>query len=419
MPDRARRLSLSGWSVLGLALAVAGALLGAPGLILLGGLTLLSRWLTTLWSRYGLVGVSYERRLGTDRAVWGDEVALDIDVWNRKALPLPWLLADDNVSDNLRVVGRTLAVSDRPGQGSLQNSWSLLWYERVVRHLRIDARRRGAFTFGPLRLTVSDLFERGTNSEERELPAQLIVRPRSVPVRSAEPARAPLGSVRARASLFHDPARFAGVRPYVPGDPIRRVHWRASARIGKPVSKRFEPVHERQVLIALDLQTVDGPHWLMLYDDELVESLCVAAASLARRLLASGSACGLLVGAQLVGGRGWTFLPPETSSRQLGRIDDALARAQPLIAVPFERLLEIVPRRLAPGGTLLTVAARDPAPYLGILRRLRRSGYRCEHIALGPQADAAHEAVRAAGLLSRIGELAPDWRTADALVVAG
>ena len=201
---------MNGWTLVGLAMLIAGALLGAPGLLLIGGLTLLSRWLTTLWSRYGLDSIGYERRIATSRAVWGDQVPLDVEVWNRKILPVPLLTADDHVTDTLRVAGRALVASERPGQGVLQNSWSLLWYERVVRHLIIDARRRGAFTFGPIRLTVSDLFERGTNSEERELPAELLVRPRMVPVRAPPAAQAPLGTARSRSSLFTDPSRFAG-----------------------------------------------------------------------------------------------------------------------------------------------------------------------------------------------------------------
>jgi uncharacterized protein (DUF58 family) len=409
---------VSAWSILGLALAIIGALLAAPGLILLGGLTLLSRWLTTLWSRYGLRAVSYQRRLGSDRAVWGDEIALDVDVWNGKLLPLPLLLADDFATEGLAVQGRRLAASDLPGRGSLQNSWSLLWFERVIRHLRIEARRRGAFSFGPVRLTVSDLFERGTNSEERDLPATLIVRPRSVPVRSREPARAPLGSTRSRISLFHDPALFAGVRPYAAGDPLRQLHWRASARLDRHVSKRFEPVHERQVLLVLDLQTVEGPHWLMLYDDEMVEGLCVAAASLARRLLRDGAACGMLAGAQLSGGGQWTYLAPETSRGQLGRIDDALARMRPIITAPFETLLDAVPRRLRPGGTVVTLGVRDPSAWAGRLRRLQQMGYRTEHVALGASADEHASLLRKLGLRSRMGELNPDWRRADALVLA-
>jgi uncharacterized protein (DUF58 family) len=270
-----------------------------------------------------------------------------------------------------------------------------------------------------VRLTVSDLFERGTRSEERELPAHLLVRPRTVPVRVAEPARAPLGSHRSRPSLFVDPSQFAGVRPYQPGDPWRRIHWRATARVGEPVSRRYEPVRERQLLIAVDLQTVPGPHWLMLFDDDLVEGLCVAAASIARRTLGAGAGCGLLVGTQLSGGRRWAYLPPSSAPGQLGRIEDVLARVQPIVSLPFERLLAVVPRRLAVGGTLAVLGARDPQPYLDPLRRLARSGYAVRYRGLGPEAAAFAGTMRAAGLEAGTMELAPDWRSADALVLAG
>lgn len=409
---------MSGWTLLGLALILVGGAIGAPGLLLVGGLTVLSRWLTTLWSRYGLAAIAFERRLGTDRAVWGDEIPLDVEVWNQKLLPVPLLVADDHVTDTLRVVGRPLGNSDRPGRGTLQNAWSLLWFERVVRHLRIDARRRGVFSFGPVRLTVSDLFERGTNSEEREVPAQLLVRPRSVPVRDLEAARAPLGSTRTRASLFTDPARFAGVRPHQPGDSMRRIHWRATARTGTVVSRRYEPVNERQVLIAVDLQTVPGPHWLMLFDDDQVEALCVAAASLSRRLLGEGAACGILLGTQLAGGGRWAYLPPSTSPGQLGRIDDVLARVQPIVSLPFERLLAAVPRRLQPGGTLLVLGARDPEPYLESMRRLARTGYAVTHVAFGDQREAHRQRSLDVGVRARVADLAPSWRDADALVLS-
>jgi uncharacterized protein (DUF58 family) len=408
---------MSGWTLLGVLLMLVGAALGAAGLMLIGGLTLFSRWLTTLWSRYGLARVAFDRRLGSDRAVWGDTVPLDVEVWNQKLLPLPLVAVDDHVTDTLRVVDRPLGPSDRPGQGVLTNAWSLLWYERVVRHLTIDARRRGVFTFGPVRITVSDLFERGTRTEERELPGSLLVRPRTVPVRSLEPARAPLGSARTRASLFTDPARYAGVRAYQPGDPPRRIHWRASARIGAPVSRRYEPVHERQVLIALDLQTVPGPHWLMLFDDDQVEALCVAAASLARRLLHDGAACGLLVGTQLAGGGRWAFVPPAGTRTQLGRIEDTLARVQPIVSVPFERLLAIVPRRLATGGTVLVLSAREPAGFIEPMRRLARSGFAVRHVALGPDRTAHAATAARAGVDARVGRLDPNWSEADALVL--
>lgn len=410
---------MSGWTLLGVAMLLVGAALSAPGLLLIGGLTLLSRWLTTLWSRYGLSSISFERRLGSRRAVWGDEVELDVEVWNQKLLPVPLLVVDDFVTDSLHVVGRRLGPSERPGRGVLANAWSLLWFERVVRHLRIDARRRGVFAFGPIRLTVSDLFERGTNSEERELPDELLVRPRTVPVHASEPARAPLGTTRTRASLFADPAQFAGVRAYQPGDPARQIHWRATARVGRPVSRRYEPVNERQVLLAVDLQTVPGPHWLMLFDDEQVEALCVAAASLARRSLRDGAACGLVLGTQLAGGRRWAYLPPSAATGQLGRIEDVLARVQPIVSLPFEQLLAVVPRRLPPGGTVAVLSARDPTPFVDPLRRLSRSGYAVRVVALGDEREAHGRLASAAGIDGGVAELAPSWREADALVLHG
>jgi len=173
------------------------------------------------------------------------------------------------------------------------------------------------------------------------------------------------------------------------------------------------------VLLAVDLQTVPGPHWLMLFDDEQVEALCVAAASLARRFLRDGSACGLLVGTQLAGGGRWAYVPPSAAPGQLGRVEDVLARVQPIISLPFESLLGVVPRRLPPGATLAVLGARDPSPYLARLRALSRSGYAVRHLAIGP-GGAGHAAAAAlAGVDSRSATLDPSWREADALVVAG
>jgi uncharacterized protein (DUF58 family) len=44
-----------------------------------------------------------------------------------------------------------------------------------------------------------------------------------------------------------------GVRPYVPGDPPRRVHWRAAARVGDLVVKEVEDVDAPRILLAVDL----------------------------------------------------------------------------------------------------------------------------------------------------------------------
>ena len=230
------------------ALLVGGVLSAAPGIILLAVLTVMTAWLSTLWSRYGLAHVSYRRHLANDRAVWGDRVDLDVTIENRKTLPLAWLRAEDFVTDGLEIVGHALSSSGRYGFSVLQNVWSLGSFERVVRRHQIDATHRGRLQFDAVRLTVADLFGRDAASRELDLLDTLLVRPRTVPVRTARGAVVPLGARRALRGLVEDPSLFAGVRPFQAGDPRRRIHQRAFARTGRPLSKRFDPSTARQIV---------------------------------------------------------------------------------------------------------------------------------------------------------------------------
>jgi uncharacterized protein (DUF58 family) len=261
------------WIALAALLVAIGALAGAPGLLLIAGITLAYGSLTRIWTRYGMHEVEYRRSLGSDRALVGDIVPLDITVWNRKPLPLPWLAADDPITDGLSVRERPqLDRAEDFTRRSLRNVWSLAWFERVIRHFHLEAQRRGVYEIGPARLRVRDILGRAAVSQAQQQIDRLVVGPRTVAVQGRNDELAPFGDRRAKRSLFSDPALFGGVRPFQPGDPLKRVHWRASARIGQPVSRRYEPARGREVVIVLDVQTIeDQPHWEMSWDDEAFE----------------------------------------------------------------------------------------------------------------------------------------------------
>lgn len=396
-----------------------GVVSTAPGLVLIGALGLMTSWLSTLWSRHGLDEVHYERRLANDRAVWGDRVEMTVTIENRKLLPLAWLRADDFATLETTLSDNSLIASERPGYAILRNVWTLAPFEEVRRRFHLDAVHRGLNRFESVQLSVADLFGRESASREERLPATFLVRPRMVPIRAAGRALVSSGSRRARHGLVEDPALFAGVRPFQLGDPRRRIHERATARIGRPVSKRFEPSTARQVVIALDIQTHDGPYWLMAYDEDLVEALAVAGASLARRFLADGAAVGLAV-------NGWTYSPAKTGfvparggSVQLGRVADLLGRTSSVASRPFERMIAGLPGRIPTGTLVFTVSSRDPGPVLLTLRRLRASGFDVRHVAMGERAREHAERARQAGIAALTGHLDPDWGTSDALTLTG
>jgi uncharacterized protein (DUF58 family) len=412
---------MTDWIALALVMVGVAAVLQAPGLILVAMVTLAYGTLTRLWTRFGIQRIEYERRLSTGRAVAGDDVALDVTIWNRKPLPLPWVAADDLVSEGLSVRERPELerAEERPTLEVLHNAWALTWYERVVRHFHLDAVRRGVYWFGPVHLRVRDILGRDAVNEEQEQPGTLIVGPRTVPIQRGRAETAPIGDRRARQSLHRDPALYGGVRPFQPGDSRRHVHWRATARLGTTVSRRFEPARGREVVIAIDVQTIEGPDWAMNWDDEAFESMCVVAASLARRLLAGGASVGLAAASFTGSPQRQAWLAPQSAPGQVARVETLLARIGPVTSGPFGALLTWLTHRLAPGTTVVVITARDPRVHLPPLRRMRRSGYSVELITIGQDRAAHAQVARSAGLPSQSAEVRPNAEIAETIVLGG
>src|SRR6185369_11179110 len=193
--------------------------LAIPVAIVLAIVVLLIEVVRAAWARVGLQRVVYARHLDRDRITWGEEITTRIEIWNRKGMPLTWLRVEDGASAGVQVRERRLRIGRR-GTPILRNAWTLAPFERVTREFHVTADRRGVYDLGPVDLAVGDLFGREAATEVRPTTDRFLVRPRTL-------ASPPLhrrdtwgGQDRARAGLTEDPARFAGVREYAPGDPL-------------------------------------------------------------------------------------------------------------------------------------------------------------------------------------------------------
>jgi uncharacterized protein (DUF58 family) len=409
-----------GFAVLGvIVLILAGAFAGAGGLILTGVLAGLVLVVQSLWSRFGLRALTYERHVSAPRVRWGHTLDLDLVVRNAKALPLPWLQIDDVVTAGADIGGRQLPPSPHRGFAVLRSLWSVGWFERVTRRVSIVGSRRGTYRFTTAELRVADLFGRGSRTDERSIETVYRVIPRIIGVRSAMEQSPSAGASRAIAGLVEEPSLFAGVRPYEPGDHPRRIHWKATARLGRPVSRRFDAARERAVLLALDIQTLPGPSWMLNWDDELVEGVCVAALSLSRSWIGDGIAVGLAVNAFTDRPQRSVFLVPSAAPRQIAAIADLLAAASSYPSIPYVALLGDLARRTPQGCSIVALSCRDPVEFAPILRRLANHGFRASHASFGPRATDWSGRARALGLISVAYRLEPDWETADALVRVG
>ena len=209
-------------AVLALLLIVVGALLGAGGLVFAGVLMGLVLALRSVWSRYGLRSLEYERHLSATRVPWGERIDLDLVVRNGKPLPLPWLQIDDTVTHGAEIVGRSLTPSTQQGFDVLRQTWSVGWFERVTRRLQIVGTRRGTYRFTSAELRVADLFAT-TDRSRRATAGDVIpggasdragpIRPREQPARigegDARPVRGPV-ALRGRPPLPGRATRCAG-----------------------------------------------------------------------------------------------------------------------------------------------------------------------------------------------------------------
>jgi uncharacterized protein (DUF58 family) len=104
-------------------------------------------------------------------------------------------------------------------------------------------------------------------------------------------SRRPIGDIKMMHRLFEDPTRIAGVRPYETGDPLNRVHWRATARTGQLHCKIYEPSTLAGITLLLDFHQADYPRRSEPHRSELAVT---AAVSLANAVYEMGQQVGLI-----------------------------------------------------------------------------------------------------------------------------
>lgn len=205
----------------------------------------MSKWITRRWA----TDVTATRNCKQLTANVGESVMVELMVTNQGRMTVTWMLIEDLLppsailkkSPALEVSGDRIAVIKLPAG----DTHHLLY--------RIKCCRRGYFQLGPLVLETGDMF--GLNRRFRVLsePHYLLVYPKTVPITGYDiSSRRPIGEVVMTHRLFEDPTRIAGIRRYQQGDPMRRIHWKATARSGQLQSKVYEPSSLAGATIMID-----------------------------------------------------------------------------------------------------------------------------------------------------------------------
>ncbi len=184
--------------------------------------------------------------------------------------------------------------------------------ERVLRY-PVTPPERGVYGFGDLDLRV-------------EGPLRLIQRP--IPVAAFEEIRVlpclqtlrypDLIAYRRRARhwglrqiKWREKGReFESLREYMEGDDPRHIHWKASARLDRPIVQEYQPEKNQIVIIAVDAGRLMGA---VSEGKKKLDHALEASAHLAHAALAGGDQVGFLAFAEQV----LLFIPPKKTHGQL------------------------------------------------------------------------------------------------------
>jgi len=253
--------------------------------------------------------------------------------------------------------------------------------------------RRGAFPLGPTTLTSGDPF--GLFRARRQFPAQesLIVLPMifEIPRFHSPPGLLPGGQVIRHKASDVTP-HSAGVREYMPGDPMKRIHWPTSVRRRQLMVKEFEQDPQAEIWLFLDAQAsahAEKAHQvenlradaLLFKVDALLlgrrpefhlppstlEYAVSIAASLAHYFLGQRRAVGLVTS-----GRASTMITAERSDRQEAKILETLAFVEAEGKLSLAGLTAARAQRLPQGSSAILITPSVSSELLAAVDDLQR-----------------------------------------------
>ncbi|MGQ9683752.1 MAG: DUF58 domain-containing protein, partial [Anaerolineae bacterium] len=158
----------------------------------------------------------------------------------------------------------------------------------------------------------------------------------------------------------------ASVRPFTPGDTLRRIHWPTTARRDDLYVKEYDREPAGDLWIILDLQADVQAGTGEKGTEEFAVTL---AASLADAFLRQNRSVGLLAE-----GDSYILLPPETGETQLWRILHRLASAQATGTRPLAELIAGAAPVLRRGITAALITPSLEPAWLSSLADLQQRG---------------------------------------------
>jgi uncharacterized protein (DUF58 family) len=268
-----------------------------------------------------------------ERALEGDTLRIDVELYAEQTV------AEVEIALEIPA-GLRLGESKHPVAVRLEGQ------EPKLVELELMAEHWGAYLVGLVSIRARDGFGLFVHEQELDLRRPLKVYPRAEVLREmVRPIETQVYSGNQVARVKGEGIEFADLRPYVPGDRVRRINWRASARRRELWVNEHHPERNADVVVFLDSFAEARRE----SEGTLDQSVRAAAA-----LLAGYAGQRDRVGFVSFGGI-VRWLQPASGLNQLYRVVDALLDTEITLNYAWKGIDLIPPRVLPPQALVLAL----------------------------------------------------------------
>lgn len=295
------------------------------------------------------------RTLSAVRLEAGETLQVDVTVTRARRWPIAWAKLDMDLPARLRLnahgLGRVLVP---------------MWQRRFRVRCEIVNVPRGVYRIGSVSVETGDPFGVVRLKAEQRLHDTVLVFPRTVPVRGWSGTRPEeYGQRQPTRRRAEESSNVLGVRDYVKGDRLSRIHWPATARTGLLKAKEFELHVTSEMLFIADASDSSfaanefGGSALFELQMVITASLIKYAHEQHRRYAAAFHVNRLI-----------TF-GPGTGSALFMRCMETLAELGPTAPVPFPKSIARISQEASAGSVFVVISPRldrDLAAALSVAR---------------------------------------------------
>lgn len=248
-------------------------------------------WLLTV--KRGMKNLTCQRRFSRPTAFEGETGEMVETVRNDGPYIIPWLRVECYVSPYLQFGKQeNLHVSS---QTYYRSCFTLMPYQQIRRRHRVKFLRRGVYDLGNASLAAGDPLGLTRFWRDQQLTTPVVVYPRILEdAELPHPISRMMGELVSKDRLLTDPFLIRGIRPYMPGDLIRDIHWQATARTDELQVRVHDSTVCTRLMVVLNAQRFDNQwdDYIPDKDKDQMEETIRLAASVCIHTIRSGLAVG-------------------------------------------------------------------------------------------------------------------------------